>query len=70
MEKFLQMNSHIKDKVVVIIADNTAKMDAAVKKMSVRRIGCFAHTLNIAAQKNCTLYPQSGLEESEQWWSG
>lgn len=37
--------------VVAITMDNAAHMDVAVKKMSIRKIGCFAHTLNIAAQK-------------------
>lgn len=41
----------IKHKVVAIIVDNAANMDVAVKKMSIIKIGCFAHTLNTAAQK-------------------
>ncbi|CAM4425074.1 unnamed protein product [Leuciscus chuanchicus] len=38
-------------KVVAITVDNAANMDVAVKKMNIIKIGCFAHTLNIAAQK-------------------
>ncbi|XP_034538951.1 zinc finger BED domain-containing protein 1-like [Notolabrus celidotus] len=45
----------IKEKVVAITVDNAANMDVAVKKMSIRKIGCFAHTLNIAAQKLYTI---------------
>lgn len=41
----------IKHKVVAITVDNAANMDVTVKKMSIIKIGCFAHTLNIAAQK-------------------
>lgn len=41
----------VKNKVVAIIVDNAANMDVVVKKMSIRKIGCFAHTLNIAAQR-------------------
>lgn len=41
----------INDKVVGITVDNAANMDVAVKRMSIRKICCFAHTLNIAAQK-------------------
>lgn len=46
---------NIKEKVVAITVDNAANMDVAVKKMSIRKIGCFAHTLNIAAQKLYTI---------------
>ncbi|KAM8762178.1 E3 SUMO-protein ligase ZBED1-like isoform 1-T1 [Acanthopagrus schlegelii] len=45
----------VKEKVVAITVDNAANMDVAVKKMSIRKIGCFAHTLNIAAQKLYTV---------------
>lgn len=41
----------IKDKVVAVTVDNAANMDVAVRKMSLTKIGCFAHTLNLAAQK-------------------
>lgn len=46
---------NIKDKVVAITVDNAANMDVAVKKMNIRKIACFAHTLNIAAQKLYTI---------------
>ncbi|KAL0965132.1 hypothetical protein UPYG_G00277210 [Umbra pygmaea] len=45
----------IKHKVIAITVDNAANMDVAVKKMSIIKIGCFAHTLNIAAQKLYTV---------------
>ncbi|XP_030196906.1 zinc finger BED domain-containing protein 1-like isoform X1 [Gadus morhua] len=45
----------VKEKVVAITVDNAANMDVAVRRMSVRKIGCFAHTLNIAAQKIYTI---------------
>lgn len=41
----------VKEKVVAITVDNAANMDVAIRKMNVIKIGCFAHTLNIAAQK-------------------
>lgn len=41
----------VKEKVVAITVDNAANMDVAIRKMNVRKIACFAHTLNIAAQK-------------------
>lgn len=46
---------NIKEKVDAITVDNAANMDVAVKKMSIRKIGCFAHTLNIASQKLYTI---------------
>lgn len=51
----------IKEKVVAITVDNAANKDAAVKKMSVRKIACFVHTLNIAAQKLYTVPSVSRL---------
>lgn len=46
---------NIKDRVVAVTVDNAANMDVAVKKMSIKKICCFAHTLNIAAQKLYTI---------------
>ncbi len=46
---------NIKDRVVAVTVDNAANMDVAVKKMSIKTICCFAHTLNIAAQKLYTI---------------
>ena len=45
----------VKEKVVAITVDNAANMDVAVRRMSGRKIGCFAHTLNITAQKIYTI---------------
>ncbi|KAK7881000.1 hypothetical protein WMY93_032395 [Mugilogobius chulae] len=39
------------DKVVAATVDNAANMDVALRKLRIRKIGCFAHTLNLAAQK-------------------
>lgn len=41
----------VKSKVVAITVDNAANMDVAVKRMQIMKMGCFAHTLNVAAQK-------------------
>ena len=41
----------IKEKVSVITVVNAANMDVAAEKANVKKIGCFAHTLNLAAQK-------------------
>lgn len=41
----------IKEKVVAATVDNAGNMDVAVKKLQFVKIGCFAHTLNLAAQK-------------------
>nr|XP_055074037.1 E3 SUMO-protein ligase ZBED1-like [Misgurnus anguillicaudatus]XP_055074038.1 E3 SUMO-protein ligase ZBED1-like [Misgurnus anguillicaudatus]XP_055074039.1 E3 SUMO-protein ligase ZBED1-like [Misgurnus anguillicaudatus]XP_055074040.1 E3 SUMO-protein ligase ZBED1-like [Misgurnus anguillicaudatus] len=41
----------VREKVVAATVDNAANMDVAVKKMQVLKISCFAHTLNLAAQK-------------------
>lgn len=45
----------IKDKVVAATVDNAANMDVAVKKLHIFKFPCFAHTLNLGAQKlyNC-----------------
>ncbi len=41
----------LKSKLVAITVDNAANMDVAVKRMQIMKVGCFAHTLNVAAQK-------------------
>lgn len=41
----------VRAKVVAITVDNAANMDVAMKRMQVRKIACFAHVLNLAAQK-------------------
>lgn len=38
------------DKVVAATVDNAANMDLAIKKLQCVKLGCFAHTLNLAAQ--------------------
>ncbi|KAK0154985.1 Zinc finger BED domain-containing protein 1 [Merluccius polli] len=46
----------VRDKVVAATVDNAANMDVAVKKLQIVKFPCFAHTLNLGAQKlyNCT----------------
>lgn len=39
------------EKVVAATVDNAANMNVAMKKLQFVKIGCFAHTLNFAAQK-------------------
>ena len=41
----------VKSKVVAITVDNAANMDVAVRTMELLKMPCFAHTMNIAAQK-------------------
>ena len=41
----------ISDKVVAATVDNAGNMNVAMKKLQLVKIGCFAHTLNLAAQK-------------------
>lgn len=41
----------ITQKVVVMTVDNASNMDVAAKKLDILKLGCFAHTLNLAAQK-------------------
>ncbi|KAI2666748.1 E3 SUMO-protein ligase ZBED1 [Labeo rohita] len=38
-------------KIVAVTVDNAGNMDVAIKKLQILKIGCFAHTLNLAAQK-------------------
>ena len=45
----------VKEKVVAITVDYAANMDVGVRRISVRKISCFAYTLNIAAQKIYTI---------------
>ena len=41
----------IAHKVVVMTVDNASNMDVAAKRLNILKLGCFAHTLNLAAQK-------------------
>ena len=41
----------VKEKVVAATVGNAANMDVAVKKLNIIRFPCFAHTLNLGAQK-------------------
>ncbi|XP_077085820.1 E3 SUMO-protein ligase ZBED1-like [Siphateles boraxobius] len=45
----------VKEKVVAATVDNAANMDVAVKMLNIIKFPCFAHTLNLGAQKlyNC-----------------
>uniref|UniRef100_UPI003AB020EE E3 SUMO-protein ligase ZBED1-like n=1 Tax=Centroberyx gerrardi TaxID=166262 RepID=UPI003AB020EE len=43
------------EKVVTVAVDNTADMDAALKKLHLIKLGCFAHTLNLGAQSLYTI---------------
>ncbi|XP_035990930.1 zinc finger BED domain-containing protein 1-like [Fundulus heteroclitus] len=46
----------VREKVVAATVDNAANMDVAIKQLSILKFPCFAHTLNLGAQKlyNCT----------------
>ena len=41
----------VKEKVVAATVGNAANMDVAVKKLNIIKFPCFAHTLNLGAQK-------------------
>lgn len=45
----------ISDKIVAITVDNAANMDVAIKRLRFVKLGCFAHTLNLASQSLCSL---------------
>lgn len=40
----------IVDKILAVTVDNAANMDVAIKRLQFIKLGCFAHTLNLAAQ--------------------
>ena len=46
----------VSDKVVAATVDNATNMHVALKKLRIIKVPCFAHTLNLSAQKvyNCT----------------
>ncbi len=44
-------------KIVAVTVDNAGNMDVAIKKLQILKIGCFAHTLNLAAQKIYKIAP-------------
>ena len=44
-------NFGIQNTVTAITVDNAANMTLAIRKLNVLRLGCFAHTLNLGAQK-------------------
>lgn len=48
------------DKVVAATVDNAANMDIAIKRLKFVKLGCFAHTLNLAAQ---SLYSLSAVTQ-------
>ncbi|XP_076134507.1 E3 SUMO-protein ligase ZBED1-like [Alosa pseudoharengus] len=50
IEEVLQ-EYRVREKVVAATVDNAANMAVALRTLAIVRIGCFAHTLNLAAQK-------------------
>lgn len=56
----------IAHKVVGITVDNASNMTVAAKRLDILKLGCFAHTLNLAAQKvyNCRPGGQQNEERS------
>lgn len=42
---------HLNKKAVAATVDNASNMDVALKNLPLLKVGCFAHTLNLAAQK-------------------
>lgn len=45
------VNFGIRDKIVAITVDNAANMGVAADILQVKKIGCFAHTMNLGAQQ-------------------
>lgn len=41
----------VREKIVAVTVDNAANMNVAVSRLQLKKMACFAHTLNIAAQK-------------------
>lgn len=41
----------VREKIVAVTVDNAAYMNVAVSRLQLKKMACFAHTLNIAAQK-------------------
>lgn len=41
----------LEGKVIAATVDNASNMDVALKNLEFLKVGCFAHTLNLAAQK-------------------
>lgn len=39
------------EKIVAATVDNASNMDVALRNLDFLKVGCFAHTLNLAAQK-------------------
>ena len=44
-------NWEIRNKVIAIVTDNAANIVAAVNKLGIKHVPCFAHTLNLIVQK-------------------
>ncbi|KAG2466455.1 TNPO1 protein, partial [Polypterus senegalus] len=42
---------HLGGKIIAATVDNACNMDVALKKLDFLKLGCFAHTLNLVAQK-------------------
>ncbi len=51
-------------KIVAVTVDNAGNMDVAIKKLQILKIGCFAHTLNLAAQK---IYKIAPIDKWAAW---
>ena len=41
----------IRNKVIAIVTDNAANIVAAVRKLGIKHVPCFAHTINLVVQK-------------------
>ena len=42
---------HLGEKITAATVDNASNMDVALRSLDFLKVGCFAHTLNLAAQK-------------------
>ncbi|XP_049923439.1 E3 SUMO-protein ligase ZBED1-like [Epinephelus moara] len=42
---------HLEEKIIAATVDNASNMDVALRSLDFLKVGCFAHTLNLAAQK-------------------
>ena len=47
-------------KIIAVTVDNASNMDIAIKRLHILKIGCFAHTMNLAAQR---IYKNSSIDK-------
>ncbi|XP_033480950.2 E3 SUMO-protein ligase ZBED1-like isoform X1 [Epinephelus lanceolatus] len=62
---------HLEEKIIAATVDNASNMDVALRSLDFLKVGCFALTLNLAAQIFTTfLQFPTGVPKSVQLWYG